>query len=43
VAKNVDAVKRQRFASIDGNLIGRMGPRFVDGATALCRAVDEGR
>jgi iron complex transport system substrate-binding protein len=43
LAKNVDAVKRQRFASIDGNLIGRMGPRFVDGATALCRAVDEGR
>jgi iron complex transport system substrate-binding protein len=43
LAKNVDAVKRQRFTSIDGNLIGRMGPRFVDGATALCRAVDEGR
>jgi iron complex transport system substrate-binding protein len=43
LAKNVDAVKRQRFASIDGNLIGRMGPRFVDGAAALCRAVDEGR
>ncbi len=40
---NVSAVKRQRFTSIDANLIGRMGPRFVDGAAALCRAVDEGR
>lgn len=36
---NVSAVKQQRFASIDGDLIGRMGPRFVDGAEQLCRAI----
>ena len=37
---NVSAVRQQRFASIDGDLIGRMGPRFVEGAAALCEAVD---
>ncbi len=37
---SVSAVKQQRFATIDGNLIGRMGPRFVDGAAALCGAID---
>ncbi|HET9976941.1 MAG TPA: cobalamin-binding protein [Burkholderiaceae bacterium] len=40
---SVSAVKRQRFATIDGNLIGRMGPRFVDGATALCAAIEQAR
>lgn len=40
---NVSAVKRQRYASIDGNLIGRMGPRFVDGAAALCEAIERAR
>jgi iron complex transport system substrate-binding protein len=39
----VSAVKHARFASIDGNLIGRMGPRFVEGANALCRAVESAR
>jgi iron complex transport system substrate-binding protein len=39
----VTAVKHARFASIDGNLIGRMGPRFVEGAQALCRAIDGAR
>lgn len=39
----VSAVRRERFASIDGNLIGRMGPRFVDGARALCQAIDSAR
>jgi iron complex transport system substrate-binding protein len=39
----LDAVKRQRFASIDGDLIGRMGPRFVDGAAALCEAIERAR
>lgn len=43
VAKNVTAVRRQRFASIDGDLIGRMGPRFVDGAAALCEAIEQAR
>ncbi len=37
---HVGAVKQQRFASIDGSLIGRMGPRFVDGAAGLCEAID---
>jgi len=40
---NVSAVKRQRFAAIDGDLIGRMGPRFVDGAQALCDAIERSR
>lgn len=39
----VSAVKRQRYASIDGDLIGRMGPRFVDGAAALCEAIERAR
>jgi iron complex transport system substrate-binding protein len=42
-AGKVDAVRRQRFASIDGDLIGRMGPRFVDGAAKLCEAIDRAR
>ena len=39
----VDAVRQQHFASIDGDLIGRMGPRFVDGAAKLCEAIDRVR
>jgi iron complex transport system substrate-binding protein len=39
----VSAVKHGRFASIDGNLIGRMGPRFVEGAQTLCAAVESAR
>ena len=39
----VSAVKRRRFASIEGDLIGRMGPRFVDGAAALCAAIEGAR
>ena len=40
---NVSAVKRGQFASIDGDLIGRMGPRLVQGAQALCRAIQQAR
>lgn len=43
LAKNVSAVRQQRFVSIDGNLIGRMGPRFVEGAAALCEAIERAR
>jgi iron complex transport system substrate-binding protein len=43
VGRRVVAVKRQRFATIDGNLIGRMGPRFVEGAQRLCEAIDGAR
>lgn len=39
----VEAVKHQRFAMIDGDLIGRMGPRFVQGARQLCEAIDKAR
>ncbi len=40
LAKNVSAVKRQHYTSIDGDLIGRMGPRFVEAATTLCEVID---
>jgi iron complex transport system substrate-binding protein len=43
LGKNVGAVKRQRFALVDGSLIGRMGPRFVEGAAALCDAIETAR
>ena len=43
VGKNVSAVKQQHFATIDGNLIGRMGPRFVEGAATLCEAIERAR
>lgn len=39
----VEAVKRQRLAVVDGNLLGRMGPRFVQGAAQLCAAIDASR
>ena len=39
----VSAVRRDQFARIDGDLISRMGPRFVHGAAALCEAVDRAR
>lgn len=39
----VEAVRNGRFAAIDGALIGRMGPRFVEGAEQLCRAIDAAR
>jgi len=40
---NVSAVRQQRFATIDGDLIGRMGPRFAEGAAALCEAIDRAK
>lgn len=43
LGRNLNAVKLQRFATVDGNLIGRMGPRFVAGATALCEAIERVR
>lgn len=39
----VEAVKAQRFALVDGDLINRMGPRFVQGARQLCEAIDRAR
>ena len=40
---NVSAVKQQRYVSINGDLMGRMGPRFVEGAGALCEAIERAR
>lgn len=39
----VEAVKAQRFALVEGDLINRMGPRFVQGARQLCEAIDRAR
>jgi iron complex transport system substrate-binding protein len=39
----VSAVRHQQFATLDGDLIGRMGPRFVQGAAALCEAIHAAR
>ena len=39
----VSAVRQQRFASIAGDLIDRMGPRFVEGAAGLCAAIGRAR
>ena len=39
----VSATKHGEFANIDGDLISRSGPRFVDGARELCLAIDRAR
>jgi iron complex transport system substrate-binding protein len=39
----VSAVRNGHFAYLDADLIGRMGPRFVQGAAALCAAIDRAR
>ena len=39
----VSAVRNRQFAYLDADLIGRMGPRFVQGAAALCDAIDRAR
>lgn len=39
----VDAVRRGRLRVIDGHTIARMTPRFVEGAEALCQAIDGAR
>ncbi len=39
----VSAVRRGQFAVLNGDLIGRMGPRFVEGAAALCDAIERAR
>lgn len=39
----VRAVRNDRLVIVDGNLIARMGPRFVDGAWQLCEAIDLAR
>ena len=39
----VSATKHGEFARIDGDLIARSGPRFVDGARQMCVAIDRAR
>ena len=39
----VDAVRHRRYALLPPELLGRMGPRFVDGAQLLCEAIDRAR
>ena len=39
----VSAAKHGEFANIEGDLISRSGPRFVDGARELCVAIDRAR
>jgi iron complex transport system substrate-binding protein len=37
------ATRYGNFATVDANLLHRMGPRFVDGVESLCAAVDAAR
>ncbi|HSW03246.1 cobalamin-binding protein [Aquabacterium sp.] len=39
----VEAVRRRQVIALDGHLLARMTPRFVDGAQALCEAIDRAR
>ena len=39
----VDAVKHHRYALLPPDLLGRMGPRFVEGAQLLCEAIEGAR
>ena len=37
------ATRYGNFATVDANLLHRMGPRFVDGVESLCAAIDAAR
>jgi iron complex transport system substrate-binding protein len=39
----LDAVKNAQLKAVDGAVLTRMGPRFVDAARALCKVMDETR
>jgi iron complex transport system substrate-binding protein len=41
--KRVSAVQHGEFGHVEGDLIARSGPRFVDGARELCEAIDHAR
>jgi iron complex transport system substrate-binding protein len=41
--RQVSATKHGEFGRIEGDLIARSGPRFVDGARELCVAIDRAR
>ncbi len=39
----VSATRHGQFARVEGDLLARSGPRFVDGARELCEAIDRAR
>jgi iron complex transport system substrate-binding protein len=39
----VSATRHGQFAQLDGNLVSRSGPRFVEGARQMCEAIDRTR
>ncbi|MBW8759834.1 MAG: ABC transporter substrate-binding protein [Burkholderiales bacterium] len=41
--KRVSAVAHAQFGHVEGDLLDRSGPRFVDGARELCEAVEHAR
>ena len=41
--KQVSAVQHGQFGHVEGDLLDRSGPRFVDGARELCEAIDHAR
>ncbi len=41
--ERVEAVRRGKLLSLDGHRLARMTPRFVEGAQALCEAIDGAR
>ncbi|HEY8973268.1 MAG TPA: cobalamin-binding protein [Burkholderiaceae bacterium] len=41
--KRVSAVQHAQFGHVEGDLLDRSGPRFVDGARELCEAIDHAR
>jgi iron complex transport system substrate-binding protein len=41
--KRVSAVRHGEFGHVEGDLLDRSGPRFVDGARELCEAIDHAR
>jgi iron complex transport system substrate-binding protein len=41
--KRVSATQHGQFGHVEGDLLARSGPRFVDGARELCEAIDHAR
>lgn len=41
--KRVSAVRHGEFGHVEGDLLDRSGPRFVEGARELCEAIDQAR
>jgi len=39
----LSATKHHQFARVDGDLVARSGPRFVEGARELCEAIERAR